>query len=340
MRSENEFNMANIENQRNPENMFAEIRRILENKSNNNSQLSKVLGFLLSKTIDGVPRYIQLLKSAYVSNNEAFQELLEKLGEDIDKSNENPNYKRVMDEMWLNHSLPSDATKFVRGQRLDFQMTPEKRNRFEMLAICLGISILLRLDFLTPESLQKIFPLFNITSPLTNFLNTKELLSMSQKLSGDRYEVTASFFYFGCDIFRNWTRHGNGEISGVRCAKNIVDSFTELAPGVAGGFGGELFGSTITPGIGTFAGGVGGGMASTFVCGALFDRLTQWIFNLPKDESLEKVFRDLDLPCNASSDEININFVRLAHQTPPTIPPNPDWMKLKESINTIKKVKA
>jgi hypothetical protein len=334
VRSENEFNiMVNIEIQRE---MFARIVTILRG---NHSQLEKVLWFL-SKTTVREQIYIELLVSAYVSNKEAFQELVERLGEDVDELNRNPPYKRVMDEMWLNHSLPSDGTNFVRGQRLDFQMTLEKRNRFRMLAICLVISILLRLDVLTPESLQKMFPLFNITSPLTNFLNTKELLSMSQKLSGDRYEVTASFFYFGCDIFRNWTRHGNGEISGVRCAKNIVDSFTELAPGVAGGFGGELFGSTITPGIGTLAGGVGGGMASTFVCGALFDRLTQWIFNLPKDESLEKVFRNLDLPCDASSDEINIKFVCLAHQTPPTIPPNPDWMKLKESINTIKKVKA
>ncbi len=334
MRSENEFNiMVNIEIQRE---MFARIVTILRG---NHSQLEKVLWFL-SKTTVREQIYIELLVSAYVSNKEAFQELVERLGEDVDELNRNPPYKRVMDEMWLNHSLPSDGTNFVRGQRLDFQMTLEKRNRFRMLAICLVISILLRLDVLTPESLQKMFPLFNITSPLTNFLNTKELLSMSQKLSGDRYEVTASFFYFGCDIFRNWTRHGNGEISGVRCAKNIVDSFTELAPGVAGGFGGELFGSTITPGLGTLAGGVGGGMASTFVCGALFDRLTQWIFNLPKDESLEKVFRNLDLPCDASSDEINIKFVCLAHQTPPTIPPNPDWMKLKESINTIKKVKA
>jgi hypothetical protein len=334
VRSENEFNiMVNIEIQRE---MFARIVTILRG---NHSQLEKVLWFL-SKTTVREQIYIELLVSAYVSNKEAFQELVERLGEDVDELNRNPPYKRVMDEMWLNHSLPSDGTNFVRGQRLDFQMTLEKRNRFRMLAICLVISILLRLDVLTPESLQKMFPLFNITSPLTNFLNTKELLSMSQKLSGDRYEVTASFFYFGCDIFRNWTRHGNGEISGVRCAKNIVDSFTELAPGVAGGFGGELFGSTITPGLGTLAGGVGGGMASTFVCGALFDRLTQWIFNLPKDESLEKVFRNLDLPCDASSDEINIKFVCLAHQTPPTIPPNPDWMKLKESINTIKKVKA
>jgi hypothetical protein len=163
---------------------------------------------------------------------------------------------------------------------------------------------------------------------------------MSQKLSGDRYEVTASFFYFGCDVFQNWKRHEKSEISGVRCVKNIVDSFTELAPGVAGGFGGELIGIRITPGIGTLAGGVGGGMVSTFVSGALFDRLTQWIFNLPKDESLEKAFRDLDLPCNVSNNEINIKFVRLAHQYPPINPSNPNWITLKESINTIKKVKA
>ncbi|EFX86730.1 hypothetical protein DAPPUDRAFT_307866 [Daphnia pulex] len=324
--------MANTENQRK---LFAGIVTILRG---NHSQLEKVLWFL-SKTTGREQIYIELLESAYVSNKEAFQELVERLGEDVDELNRNPPYKRVMDEMWLNHSLPSDGTNFVRGQRLDFQVTLEKRKRFEMLAICLGISILLRLDVLTPESLQKMFPLFNITSPLTNLLNIKELLSISQKLSGDRYEVTASFFYFGCDIFRNWKRHGNSEISGVRCVKNIVDSFTELAPGVAGGFGGELFGSTITPGIGTLVGGVGGGMASTFVCGALFDRLTQWIFNLPKDELLEKAFRDLDLPCNVSNNEINIKFVRLAHQNPPN-PPNSDWMKLKGSINTIKKVKV
>lgn len=324
--------MANIENQRK---LFAEIVKILRG---NHSKLEKVLWFL-SKTTGREKIYIELLESAFVSNKEAFQELVERLGEDVDELNRNPPYKRVMDEMWLNHSLPSGGTNFVRGQRLDFQVTLEKRKRFEMLAICLGISILLRLDVLTPESLQKMFPLFNITSPLTHLLNIKELLSMSQKLSGDRYEVTASFFYFGCDIFRNWKRHEKSEISGVRCAKNIVDSFAELAPGVAGGFGGELFGSTITPGIGTLVGGVGGGMASTFVCGALFDRLTQWIFNLPKDESLEKAFRDLDLPCNVSNDEINIKFVRLAHQNLPNSQ-NSDWKKLKESINTIQKVKA
>jgi len=318
-----------------PRDILHEIVNILNDRP---STLVNVLWFLHENT-NRVSRYIALLTSAHVSNNVAFQELVERLGEDIDELNRNPNYNNVMDDMWLNNNLRHDATNFVSGQRLDFQLNSEKKKRFEIIAICLGISIMLRLDVLTPETLQKLIPLYNNTLPI-NILSIKELLNMAQKLSGERYEVSASFGYFIYDFFRNWKRHENREISGVRCIKNIADSFTELGPGVAGGFGGELFGSSIAPGIGTLVGGVGGGMTSAFLSGALSDRITQWIFNIPKDEALENAFRELSLPCNASNNEINISFIRLAHQNPPyPLNPNPNWVKLKESINTIKEVR-
>lgn len=319
-----------------PRDINEKIVEILREKP---TTLLNVLSWLLFKKTDQVSVYIKLLESTY-SNHSVFQELVVRLGEELDKLEQNPNYRTVMDEMWKNHSLNPDARNFVRGQRLDFQLISEKQQRFELLAICLGISILLRLDVLTPEMLQQWISMLNSTANIPlSLLNIKETLKMFQKLSGNRYEVTTSFCLFLYDFWQNKKRLIKNEISGIRCIKNIVDSFVELATGVAGGFGGEVFGSLITPGIGTLVGGVGAGTASSFVTGTLSDRTTQWIFNLPKDEKLENAFRVLDLACNASNNEINTNFVRLALQCQHN-PPSPAWIKLKESVNVIKRLET
>ena len=326
-----------------PKDVNKQIVEILKDKP---STLKNVLSWIaFNKETQLISVSIQVLESAYASNYEVFQELVHILGEDLDELKRNPNHQSEMKEKWVNHTLNSDETNFVRGQRLDFQLISEKKKRFELMAICLSISILLRLEVLTPEMLQKFIPMFNDTSiPLFNLLNIKELLNMTQKLSGDRYEVSASFGYFVYDILQNRKRFEKHEISGVRCIKNIIDSFLELGPGVAGGFGGEVFSSSVAPtgiaGMGTLVGGVGGGTAMTFLTGTLSDRITQWIFNLPKDEALENAFCILKLPCNASNNEINMSFIRLAHQC---WTPNPsassDWVKLKQSMNVIKRLK-
>lgn len=328
-----------------PKDVNKQIVEILKDKP---STLKNVLSWIaFNKETKLISVSIQVLESAYASNYEVFQALVHILGEDLDELKRNPNHQSVMNEKWLNHTLNSDETNSVPGQRLDFQLISEKKKRFELMAICLSISILLRLDVLTPEMLQKCIPMLNGTSiPFTNLLNTlniKELLNMAQKLSGDRYEVSASFGYFVYDILQNRKRLENQEISGVRCIKNIIDSFLELGPGVAGGFGGEVFASSVAPtriaGISTLVGGVGGGTAMTFLTGTLSDRITQWIFNLPKDEALENAFCILKLPCNASNNEINISFIRLSHQWTPNLSASPDWVKLKQSMNVIKRLK-
>jgi hypothetical protein len=299
--------------------------------------------------------YIEVLESAYRSNSETFAKLVKILGEDLEELKRNHDYKRVMKEMWVNHILKlnqthsSNATNFVPGQRLDWkrEKSTTMYTRLELIAIILGISIGLRLSGSTPQMQNKIFAFLmstvkNITTDLPfpfnllSVLNQEELLNMAQTLSGERFEVTAGFGYFGYDIFQNYRRQNSGEISGIRFFKNISDSFAEIGFGVAGGFGGEVFGSSFASGIGTLAGGLGGGAASAFLIGTLTDRITQWIFNLPKDEALENAFRELKLPCNASNNEININFVCLAHRNPP---PSADWVKRIEAINVIRRSK-
>lgn len=273
------------------------------------SKLTKVLFFLAVNKFK--TNCIKVLK-CNLDNDKEFRKLVDFLVEDINKLEQDPEYQ--MAEIWVDFEQLNPSRRVEKGQRFDFQLLLAKKERFELIFACMVVSILMRLSILTPEMLSKILPTL-LQGNLTVNIPFKDIINIAQELSGERYEVTAGFGYFVYDAWQYKKRWHSSEISGIRCIKKTVDSFAELGAAVTGVYGGEFFGSAIAnTRIVHLAGGVSGGLASAVLGGTLCDWFTQQFFNLPKDESLENAFRFLELPWTASNNDINLSYIRLAHQ--------------------------
>jgi hypothetical protein len=110
-----------------------------------------------------------------------------------------------------------------------------------------------------------------------------------------------------CAFFcRRW----KGEIAGKVCARYIALSLSTLVAGMAGGVAGAALGSLGGP-IGTLLGGIVGGLLSAKTADILFDRLTQKLFGLPKDEALANAYCFFDLPSTASNGQLNAAYHKL-----------------------------
>jgi len=112
--------------------------------------------------------------------------------------------------------------------------------------------------------------------------------------------VASMLTYEACQQIHAWWK---GEITGKRCAKNVVDSMGSLACGVAGGeLGGIALGAMTGGPIGMVAGMVLGGLAGSMAGASLMDRLTQELFDLPKDIALENAYSFLEVHHSASNE--------------------------------------
>ena len=166
-------------------------------------------------------------------------------------------------------------------------------------------------------------------------------LSLTRSASGKLVGVTLAVIYLSYEIYQDICRWWKGEISGVRCAKNVIDGIASMAAGVGAGLAGAAIGTAILPGVGSAIGGFVGGNAAASVMRALSDWVTQKIFNLPKEEALENSHRFLGLSYGASNDEINAAFKRLVLKYHPDKGGSyKDWHKLQVSMAVIKASKG
>jgi hypothetical protein len=110
------------------------------------------------------------------------------------------------------------------------------------------------------------------------------------------------------EAIKNLYQWWGGQITGKRCAKNLVDATFMVGGGVLGGIGGATLGSAMGGPFGTVAGGIIGGIVSSQVLHALCDILTQTLFDLPKDAALENALNYLGVPMSATNGEINAAF--------------------------------
>ncbi len=132
-----------------------------------------------------------------------------------------------------------------------------------------------------------------------------------------------------------------GEISGKRCAKNVIDSCASVVGGIYGGMLGAAAGTCIAPGPGTIVGGLAGGIAGSVVMHSLSDWLTQHLFDLPKEMALENAYRFMQLNHKASNDEINSKYNHLAWEYHPKVSKNvKNWLKLQTCMDVIRTSKG
>ena len=155
--------------------------------------------------------------------------------------------------------------------------------------------------------------------------------------------------YLAFDVIYNIRRWWRGEISGKRCAKNIVDCGASVAAGLAGGVGGKVAGAMVGGAVfgpvgvaaGALIGAVYGCVAASICAQALSDQLTQWFFDIPRSEALENAYRFLGLPASASNSEINTAYRRMALQYHPDKGGDRDkWTKLQYHLAIIREARG
>jgi len=101
-----------------------------------------------------------------------------------------------------------------------------------------------------------------------------------------------------------------GEISGKRCAKNVMDAIGSVGGGYAGAAAGVYVGFAAGP-VGAVLGAVAGGLMGSSALGSLSDWATQFFFDVPKNVAAENAYNYLEVSQTASNDEINKSYKRL-----------------------------
>ena len=114
----------------------------------------------------------------------------------------------------------------------------------------------------------------------------------------------------GYEVYQHIKRWWNGEIDGKWCAKHVVDDTAPIVGGAAGAAAGAFYGSLAGP-WGAILGGLVGGFVGGEAANALIDKVTQYIFGLPKSEALSNAYRYLRVPETASNSEVNNAYHKL-----------------------------
>ena len=113
-------------------------------------------------------------------------------------------------------------------------------------------------------------------------------------------------------IFINVRRWWNGEITGERCAKNIIDDLATVGGALAGAAGGAVAGVAVGGPIGGAIGGVVGAFVGGVAANYLIQKLTEELFDLPKTEALEEAYKFMGLHRNDSNEKVNARYRELA----------------------------
>ncbi len=117
------------------------------------------------------------------------------------------------------------------------------------------------------------------------------------------FGISAAYIVGVC-IYNVWQCWNNG-MSKSRAGKNIMDTVITTVAGNLAGFGVASLVTPVTAPIGIvllITAGIG--IGASFILVPIVDRLTQWIFNLPKEEALEKAFYILGVKKNATDEDI------------------------------------
>ncbi|XP_055344296.1 uncharacterized protein LOC129592310 [Paramacrobiotus metropolitanus] len=109
------------------------------------------------------------------------------------------------------------------------------------------------------------------------------------------------------EAMQNITRWWKGEISGQRVAKNLIDCSVTLVAGGSAGLAGAAIGGFLGP-LGAVVGGVIGGLLVGGVTSSLTDWLTEKLFDIPRDEALEKAYTFFGCSMRSSNERINARY--------------------------------
>jgi hypothetical protein len=239
-----------------PDSVTEKLNSILQGED-----LAKVYIFLASNPSN--PRFVQMLECT-VRDDVAFRTTVNAMLVDVKIMEAGDgSYRRIMADVW-NVLMPfgdhSGVTQsFNWSEALANPDTCKNATTYNMITI---------IAKMPPESQARMLQVAHDVSRFV--LGESWALSVQQSVSnslqaarGVASKMVPVFLvgaYLAADVICNMQRWWKGEISGQRCAKNIIDSGIGLAAGIAGGYGGAALGTMVFPGPGTLIGGIVGGI--------------------------------------------------------------------------------
>ncbi|XP_072021757.1 uncharacterized protein [Amphiura filiformis] len=271
--------------------------------------------FFLSQSLERrvAAPYLKSLRSV-IGRPAVFKTVANRLAEDTRKMEEDEEYREFMHDVWSNFLEEDDLSEsdnHDNGQEWSLAV----------LQVCTPgtaeyafISAVARLPQPREIAIYQIVRTVGNAGTVAVYTN--------RALRTVAHEVVAVGLVAAClayDVIKNIRRWWRGEISGKRCLKNIIDCGVGVAAGLAGGVGGEMIGAAVgslAGPLGTVVGGIAGavvgGIGASRAGKSLSDRLTQRVFGLPKNEALDKAYKEvLFLRPNASNSEINSRYRQL-----------------------------
>jgi len=298
---------------------------------------------------DSIPEYeaepyIRSLKRV-IDKPALFKSVAIRLVEDTKKADKDPKFRQAMFDVWNNYITENNQKQNGHGQHMSFDLLPQNQ------AVVANHNFIRAVSRMCPARYDALVGFIDsfTTYDGTVALYAKNALEKARPCQAlVRVGLVAGFLSY--EIYTNIRRWWKGEIKGKRCVKNIVDCGVSVAAGLAGGVGGEVVGAMagffiagpVGAAAGTLIGGVGGGVAASMGARTLSDRLTQWIFGLPKSESLENAYRFFGLKASASNSDINSAYRRLALQYHPDKPTGDRdmWTKLQYHLAIIREARG
>jgi hypothetical protein len=258
----------------------------------------------------------KILKSTLFSAA-VFTKYAERLAEDTKTAEKDERFRTTMNQLYTEMMEPSDEPlpeDYAQG----FDMVRFVELDVSTKGAFLGLA---RSWALIPKTSQAqilaLVPKIIMNKQMVTAID--ELVGLVNKTGGNVVMVALAAIHLGYEAIKNIRRWWNGEITGSRCVKNIMDAGLTITAGVAGGMGGAALGSLAGP-IGTVVGGIVGGIVSSSVMNVVSDRMTQWLFGIPKEEALENAYTYLGVKMTASNHEINTAFRQLCLKYHPDKP--------------------
>ncbi|XP_072021719.1 uncharacterized protein [Amphiura filiformis] len=305
--------------------------------------LARILYFLANSQVDGVAEpYLNSLQSV-IGNRTVFRMVAVRMIQDTRTADNDQRYRQVMHDVWSNFLRDNLSEHPDNGQEWALAVPQNSASATVQYAFFRSVAQLPPESFL---ALQQAIQAIGSAGSLAVYANRALTHARSAQPLVRVALVTA---YLAYDIIKNIRRWWKGEITGIRCVKNIIDNGVSVAAGLAGGVGGEMLGATVGFGlagplggaIGAIAGAVGGAMSASTATHTLCDKLTQWFFELPKSEALEAAYNFLSVSPTVSNSEINSRYRHLSLTHHPDRGGDPDsWTQLQYSLAVIREARG
>ncbi|OQV16091.1 hypothetical protein BV898_09727 [Hypsibius exemplaris] len=254
------------------------------------------------------------LRTALGSSQTVFRMYAEKLAEDTKTAEKDLRFRAMMGRLY-DGMLEISEKPVDEGDEQGFQLARLATKDATTVSAAAGMARALAL--IPPSSQTQMLQVIAKFCSRNLYTAVDELVSSVSKVGGNVVMVGLAVIFLGweiCDSIKKWY---SGEISGLRCVKNITDASVTIGAGVGGGIGGAALGGLVAGPFGILLGGIVGGMVASSVANVVIDRITQSLFGVPKDIALENAYNFIGVKMTASNHDINQKYYALSRKCHP-----------------------